>query len=161
MRKVMSIRSGWGVLLGTGLFLISLSFTFRFARDELIQAKQAERKLKQLQELIQSTDAQREVLETLAGGEAVRLEQLLQEVELKGLWQIGEPIQTPLTNGYRHQQVTVELNAVDPVEIPKMLRLVENAQPPWRVVRMELEAVEGTLQGALQLEVLDKPSSMP
>lgn len=161
MRKTRSLPPlGW-ILIGLGLFLVSGSYVFRFARDEWIRIAQSKQVLAQVQGMMHSTAAERNAMKSMAVGEAISPHQLVKDTTTKGAVTVGRPVVWELSDGIRHQQVTLEIKDVEPESVLEWLRVFENAQPSWRVTRVELETYEGTLRGALRLEALDKPASIP
>ncbi len=161
MRKPQSLPTVWWIVIGLGLFLVSGSYAFRFARDEWVRITHSQLTLTQLQGMVQSTEAEREGMKSLAVGEATAPGHLLSEVRISGELTFGDPVVRELSDGIRYQQVLLEISGVDPSDIYGLLRTLENSQPPWRVTRLELETHEGTLQGVIQVEALDKAAPTP
>ncbi len=156
MKKISSIKPSWWILLITGIFLISLSFAFRFVREELDRVNRLS-SIKQ--ELVAMGTDSRQQLENLAvqiEGQRLEPKNLFAEWDGKGMLFFSEILTEELPEGYRHHQVTLSLENLPAGDLSALIHLAENAQPAWRVTSLDLVSSAGRLQGELLLEALDK-----
>ncbi|MDF3129924.1 hypothetical protein P0Y35_12020 [Kiritimatiellaeota bacterium B1221] len=159
MKKISHINTSWWVMLMAGIFLISLSFAFRFVREELDRVNRLAAMRQELVSLKVDSRKQLETLATLIDGQRLEPEILFAEWEKNGMLLFSEILSEELPEGYRHHQVTLSLENLPAGELSRIIHAAENAQPAWRLTSLDLVSSAGRLQGELLLEALDKSPS--
>lgn len=156
MNALNRLPKRWWIALLLSAILLSASLGWKYVRIEQRKVKRLTASLQELhrmneeagqelQRLAESVDGQIQAPRDLFAAWTGRGVLLLSGVESRGL-----------SEGYRHHQVTLQVEAIPAEELTDLISTAENASPAWRLVSLKLTPAAGKLNGELLLEALDK-----
>lgn len=153
------MRSRVWVALMLGAFLVSLSFAYRFVRQETERVRRLTQTRVELQSLINESRRQLDQLSVTVQREVSPPEKLFETWIAAKKLTISESRMLELPEGYRRHTLRFTIENLPPADLQILLEAAENAQPAWHVREIKLTPREGALQGELMLEALDKSPS--
>jgi hypothetical protein len=159
MNGLKHIRSRIWVALMLGAFLVSLSFAYRFVRQETDRVRRLTQTREELQFLIGDARRQLNQLSVTVHGEVSPPEKLFEPWIAAKKLAIRENRVLELPETYRRHTLRLNIENLPPAELQMLVEVAENAQPAWHVREIKLTPREGVLQGELMLEALDKSAS--
>lgn len=156
MKALYKIRGRVWLILMLCAFMVSLSFAVRFARMEMDRVRRLTQTRKQLQSLIAESRRQLSYLTETVSGEVMPPERLFAEGIGRNILQIAEHHVTELPEGFRRHALRLSVKDLPLSGLESLLQRAENSDPAWHVREIKLSPREGSLQGELLLEALDK-----
>lgn len=154
--KLLKIRPVWWLILMVGFFFISFSFSLRMVREEMSIVQNLQAQHQELRKLTWQNRYQISALAESIQGQVQEPESLFKEPFPQGVvkWETRQT--TDLPEGFRHHKVTMVIQGMLPETLETVFTQLENAEPAWRIVDIQLGTDSASLSGSLQLEALDK-----
>ncbi|WFB37365.1 hypothetical protein P3T73_06275 [Kiritimatiellota bacterium B12222] len=148
------LKTWW--VLAVAALMMSISFAYRYVKEEGAKVNRLQRSLLKIKDLSVSTQVRLDELNQVIEGQVVPFSELIPIWLDNGVVTLSDVEVQDLPEGFRHHQLTATLENFPAAEISTLLDTAENARPAWRVTRIDLRPENNMLNGQLTLEALDK-----